>query len=163
MLLLAEILMITVLVIALIILILEESKIKKSKIPRGTVKEYWNGQERRQAQRVNVSLVVRYSIEKKHHVKLDGHMRDVSSGGMQLLVNEKLPDATILLLEFELPVTKKPICAEGKVIWSKGNFSERDELGRRVFQTGIQFVNIKPEDKNRLAEYIDNHSEKKPK
>ena len=32
--------------------------------------------------------------------------------------------------------------------------------GRRVFRTGIQFINIKPDDKNRLAAYIKKTTEK---
>jgi hypothetical protein len=45
--------------------------------------------------------------------------------------------------------------AEGKVIWSDGKFAERDKMNRRVFQTGIQFIKIKPKDKSRLVAYIE--------
>ena len=160
MLLIVELIIILVLVLSLIILIIEEAKIKESKVPKGTVKEHWKGEERRQTFRINTSLIVKYSVEKKYHIRLNGRIKDLSSGGMQLLVNEKLFEGMLLLLEFELPESKSAICAEGKVIWKKGNFSERDEAGRRTFQTGIQFVNIKPDDKNRLIAYIEKNSEK---
>lgn len=154
MLLIAEIIIIFVLVIALISLIIEEEKIKKSKVPRGIVKEYWSGQERRQYLRINTSLTVRYNVEKKFDVKLNGHIKDVSSDGMRLLINEKLANGALLLLEFELPDIKGAISAEGKVIWADGEFNERDEIGRRVFNTGIQFLNIRSEDRSRLVAYI---------
>ena len=156
----AEGIIILILVTSLIILIIEEARIKKSKIPRGTLKEYWNGKERRQAFRINTSLAVKYSVEKKLHIKINGLIKDVSSSGMRLLINEKLSNETLLLLEFDLPELKNTIGAEGKVIWADGNFTERDKIGRRIFQTGIQFVNIKPNDKSKLVAYIEKHSQK---
>jgi c-di-GMP-binding flagellar brake protein YcgR len=138
---------------------MEESKIKKSKITRGAVKEYWNGQERRKSLRINASLVVRYSIEKRYSIN-SGKMKDVSSGGMRLILNEKLKEEAFILLEFDLPDGKEIIKAEGKVIWSSGEFGERDESGKRLFQTGIQFVNIKAEGKKRLVTYIEKIAEK---
>jgi c-di-GMP-binding flagellar brake protein YcgR len=158
MVLIAEIIIIGLLIIALAVVIIEENKIKKSKVPRGTVKEYWDGRERRQSIRVNASLIVRYSVAKKHNVKLNGRMKDISSGGMRLLVNEKLGDGTLLLLEFDLPEAKDVINAEGKVMWADGKYDERDETGRRIFHTGIQFVNMKQDDKNRLVNYIERMS-----
>ena len=160
MLLIAELIIIFVLLITLVALILEEAKIKKSKVPRGTVKEYWSGRERRQYLRINSSLIVRYSMEKKSDAKLNGLMKDVSSDGMRLLANEKLTKGTLLLLEFDLPEVKGVVNAEGKVIWADGKFDERDEIGRRIFNTGIQFISIKPDDKSRLVTYIKKIAEK---
>ena len=154
MLLIAEIVIICVLLIALIALIIEEEEIKKSKVPRGTLKEYWSGQERRQSLRINTSFIVRYCVAKNPHIKLNGQMKDVSSNGMKLLVNEKLKQGLVLLLEFNIPDSKDFINAQGKIMWTNGEFTERDEIGRRVFRTGIQFINIKPDDKNRLVTYI---------
>ena len=161
MLLIAEIIIILVLVIGLIIVIIEDHKIKKSKIPKGTVKEYWNGRERRQAIRINASFVVKYSVKKKPYTKLNAHMKDLSHGGMRLLINEKLEEGVLLLLEFNIPDTTDAISTEGKVIWTEGEFSERDEAGRRIFQTGIQFINIKTADKEKLVSYIEKIAEKR--
>ena len=153
MLLAAELIFILVLIFVLIILITEEAKIKRSKVTSGAVKEYWDGRERRKSMRIDTSLFVRYSLKKKHHIR-NGQMKDISSGGMRLILNEKFVEGTLLLLEFDLPNTKATIGIKGKVVWSSGKFNERDELGRRLFQTGIQFVNIKSEDNNRLINYI---------
>lgn len=160
MLLITEIVIICVLLIALIALIIEEEKIKKSKVPRGTLKEYWSGQERRQSLRINTSFIVRYCVVENPHTKLNGQMKDVSSDGMKLLVNEKLKQGLVLLLEFNISDSKDSINAQGKVVWADGEFTKRDEIGRRVFQTGIQFINIKPDDKNRLVTYIKKIAEK---
>ena len=159
MLLIAELVMILVLIAVLFTLLIEERRIKSSRASRGSIKEYWNGRERRQAMRVNTFLTVRYSVEKKYHIKSNWYMKDISASGMRLLVNEKLKEEALLLLEFDLPKSERGISAEGKVIWCNGEFADRDEIGRRVFQTGIQFVNMRLNDKEVLTAYIMKYSE----
>lgn len=154
MLLIAQVIIIVVLIITLIALFIEEAGIKKSNIPTGSVKEYWNGRERRKTIRINASLVVKYTVKKNLNRKFNGQMKDISRSGMKLMINEKLAKGTLLLLEFELPYIEKTIAAEGKVIWATGEFGERDEMERRVFHTGIQFTNIKSDDENTLVNYI---------
>jgi len=154
MLLLIEAIIILVLISALVALFIEEIGVKKSGVPRGIVKEYWDGEERRKAIRVTTELVVKYSVEKKLHIKLNGEIRNISKKGMRLIVNEKLAEGTLLFLEFDIPEAKEPIQADGKVVWTSGEFDERDASGRRIFQTGVQFVNIKPDDDARLTSYI---------
>ena len=78
MLLIAQVIIIVVLVITLIALFVEETGIKKSKIPRGSVKEYWNGRERRKTIRINASFVVRYIVKKNLNRKFNGQMKDIS-------------------------------------------------------------------------------------
>jgi len=154
-LLIAELIIIVILVIALLMLMIEEEKIKRGKIPKGAMEEYWKGMERRKAIRIDTSFIVRYTVEEKPNAKLNCRTKDISSGGMGLLVNEKLKGGTMLLLEFLLPDGQILIKAEGKVAWSSGEFNERNELGKRIFHMGIEFINIKPEDKEKLVFYID--------
>jgi len=163
MLLAIEVIAVVILVAALIILVMEERKIRRSKVPVGAIKEYWDGNERRLAFRVNASFVVRYHIERKPSIRLNGYTKDVSSSGMRLVTNEKLSNGTLLLIEFDLPDLKSPISADGKVIWGEGKIDERDKMQRRIFQTGIQFVNMKPEDKNKLVSYIEKNSDDREK
>ncbi len=151
----AEIIIIVILVTALLMLIIEEERIKKTKVPRGSVEEYWKGKERRRSVRINTSFIVRYTVEEKPDAKLNCRTKDVSIGGMGLMVSERLKQGTMLLLEFLLPDGQVFIKAEGKVAWSSGEFNERNELGKRIFHMGIEFVNIKSEDKDKLVAYID--------
>lgn len=154
MLLIAEIIFMLMLIMALITLIIEEGRIKQSKVPKGMVEEYWQGEERRKSVRINSSFIVKYIIEKKLHIKINGQTKDISEDGMRLLINEKLNTGTLLFLEFNLPDTKKMINAEASVVWAGGQFNERSSIGRRVFHTGVRFLNINAEDKNRLVNYI---------
>jgi c-di-GMP-binding flagellar brake protein YcgR len=160
MLLSVEGIIILVLISALVALFIEEIGIKKSSVPYGTVREYWDGEERRRAIRVSTELVVRYSIEKKLHVKINGEVKDISRKGMRLIINEKLSEGILLFLEFDIPDAKETISADGKVVWASGDFDERDESGRRIFQTGVQFINIKPDDDVKLTSYINSIANK---
>jgi len=155
MLLFAELIIIIVLISSLTFLIIEEIGIKKAGIPKGMVREYWDGKERRKAIRVNTDLSVRYSVEKKARLKINGSIKDISRKGVRLSTGEKLAEGALLFLEFDIPDVRGAITADGKVIWASGTFDERDSSGKRVFETGVQFVNMKPEDDERLAVYVD--------
>lgn len=158
--LLIEIVIIAVLISALAALFIEEIGMKKTGTPRGVVREYWDGGERRKSIRVTTELPVSYIIEKKLRIKLNGESKDVSRKGMRLLINEKLVEGTLLFLEFDMPETRETISADGRVVWANGNFDERDGAGKRMFQTGIQFVSIKPADDAVLTAYINKAANK---
>ena len=151
----AELVFILLLIGILLILIKEESKIKKSRIPRAKLKEYWGGQERRQAMRITTTFTVTYMFSKKQNLKCTGKTDNLSTGGIRLIVYEKLNKGTILSLEFEIPEISSTVRASGKVVWTSGEFSDRDENGKRIFQAGIQFLQISEKNKNTLIQYID--------
>ncbi|MBU4377006.1 MAG: PilZ domain-containing protein [Candidatus Omnitrophica bacterium] len=150
-----QLIIIIVLILSLAALFIEEMGSRKAGVPKGIVREYWDGKERRKAMRVNTELAVRYSIEKKLHLKLNGAIKDISQKGVRLVVTEKLTEGTLLLLEFSIPDKKGPIIADGKVVWTSGAFDERDVDGKRIFETGVQFVNIEPDGSARLVSYIE--------
>ncbi len=154
MLLLIETTVILVLIAAMAALFMEEAVIKKSSVPQGIVKEYWDGEERRTAVRVTINLAVRYSIERNLRLELAGEIKNLSRKGLQLAVTEKLSSGTILFMEFDIPESENIVSANGKVIWTNGEFGERDAAGRRVFRAGVQFINIRPENDIRLTDYI---------
>lgn len=150
-----ELVIITILVLALAALFIEEIGAKKASVSKGIVSEYWNGKERRRVRRVRAELSVRYSVENKARLKLNCAIKDISQKGVRLVLIEKLAEETLLLLEFDTPGTERPIIADGKVVWSSGAFEERDTVGKRIFEAGVQFVKIRPDDDARLASYID--------
>lgn len=154
MLLLIGLMIVIVLILALSAFFIEEMKAKKAGVPKGVVKEYWDGKERRGAIRVNTELAVRYSIEKKLHLKLNGAIKDISQKGVRFAVAEKLAEGMLLLLEFDIPGDRENIIADGKVVWTRGDFDKKDAAGKRIFEAGVQFVNIKPDDDAKLASYV---------
>ena len=123
----------------------------KKLIPRAKVEEYWSGGERRQYLRFKHDLEVEYSVEKKPRLT-NGRTLDISKGGMKLLLDEKLPNGTIINVKIQTP-EKKIIEVEGKVIWTKES-EGRDSQGKRFFHSGIKFIGIREPSGIRLAEYI---------
>ena len=155
MILIAEIMIVAILLTALLMLIIEEERSKRKKVPKGSVEEYWKGAERRKSVRIDTSFIVRYTVNEKPNVKLNCRTKDVSSGGMGLLVSERLNEGTVLSLEFLLPDGQVLVKTAGKVVWSSGEFDERNDLGKRVFHMGIEFMDISPDDRSKLVSYID--------
>ena len=73
---------------------------------------------------------------------------------MNLLLNEKLFPGTVLQLEFTLQGGAGPIQAFGKIVWTKEISGQLNEKKGRCFATGIQFLEIKAQDKPALERFI---------
>jgi len=149
-----EIIFILVLLVILLLLIVEDARIRKTKIPVAAVREYWNGLERRQAVRIDTQLNVKYMLVKKKERSLEGLTKDISSSGMRLIANEKFEKGANLIIEFDIPNRRHKLKCEGKVVWSHGDYDDRDEDGRRIFQTGISFSEVSKYDRSKLNEYV---------
>lgn len=105
--------------------------------------------ERRKHARLNLSMKVDYRIIHSEKVK-STVSRDMSLGGVLLLVSEKMDAGTPLELEIYLSeIDNQPVKTRGEVIW-QGELGEREE---GYYHTGIAFSGIKEEDKKRFAEF----------
>jgi c-di-GMP-binding flagellar brake protein YcgR len=104
-------------------------------------------EERRKFPRVAVSIEVRA----KHGdlPMIEAKSFDMSEGGIGLLFAEDLPRGKVMELEMNLPVS--PVVAHGEVTWTKEVETEEGKF----FQTGIEFTDIKPEDKAKLKDFLD--------
>lgn len=157
MLLLIQLLIVGILALVLAALYIDERRTKYETIPVGKMTEYWNGSERREHVRVNRNLIVRYIIEKKPRISGNALTKNIGSGGILLETNEKLTIETLLGLEIEIPDHRKPVIADGKVVWVKENPQTGDE-GKRTFDTGIKFVDMERGGDELLHQYINGKS-----
>ncbi|MBM3249027.1 MAG: PilZ domain-containing protein [Candidatus Omnitrophica bacterium] len=74
--------------------------------------------------------------------------RDISKGGIGLLVQKFVPKDTNLIMELSLAPKTEPVLAVGKVRWvRKVGYGDR-------YRLGMQFTDISQSSKNRLAEYL---------
>jgi c-di-GMP-binding flagellar brake protein YcgR len=107
------------------------------------VKEF---EERRRYFRVNTHLPVRYQL--KGHPTKFGHTlsRDISEGGIRLLLNEFLPPKTEVLLE--MIVLGKIVDPLARVVWSQ-RIPHSDD-----YQIGLEFSEIDEIEREKLREYI---------
>ncbi|MCM8773741.1 MAG: PilZ domain-containing protein [Candidatus Omnitrophica bacterium] len=113
-----------------------------------------NKTERRKFLRLNASVCVEYSIVGKEEVKSD-FTHDIGGGGICLIVYENIDENTILELSIHLPDDTKPIKALGRVVWQKAIPSTVLR-----YDLGIEFIEISPEDRQHISEYVINHINK---
>ena len=80
------------------------------------------------------------------------YIGDLSSGGLFVKTTKNLPVDTLLDVEFRLPNCEHVMRSKGKVVWtrSKDKSSERMPPGM-----GIQFIDMDPEAKRLLKDYIE--------
>jgi c-di-GMP-binding flagellar brake protein YcgR len=108
--------------------------------------------ERRKFPRLVADVVVEYSVIAKEPEKETSVTKNISAGGICLIVYEDIEINSILSLKILLPVSKSPLQAKGKVIW-KSEFSIDSEQRER-YDLGIEFVEIKELDRQKIFQYV---------
>lgn len=115
---------------------------------------YWDVlKERRNSRRFKKSLPVICNVAEKtgnvHHI----FSKNISGEGLCLRVPEILPEGSQLDLKIEAPDDNNLITARGEVVWVKESEEEPGQT-QRLFDTGIKFTKIEPEDKARLGGFL---------
>ncbi|MFH1753356.1 MAG: PilZ domain-containing protein [Candidatus Omnitrophota bacterium] len=144
-----------VLVVILIMSLMNDRRLNKAKPNDGKMTGYWTGAERRASVRVKTALQAAYAVDKASNHENETVSKNISLGGILMLLYEKLHPATLLALDIFIPGSKSPIMAKGEVVWIK-ELSGLDEIGRRMFDAGIKFVSMAPADKEKLDREIKN-------
>jgi c-di-GMP-binding flagellar brake protein YcgR len=150
-----QLILIVVLFCILGALYLDEKYKTKIKFPTGKLTQLWDGSERRRYVRVSANVPIRYSRPKdsKNNIKVI-KTKDISIGGICMIINEKLSPHIKLCMEIDMPSPVGPISAKGEVVWIKENPEEKNAEGIRYFSIGIEFSDVQPKDKERLFTYI---------
>ncbi len=109
--------------------------------------------ERRKFPRLNLSVDVEYSvIGKEQYSKSEGVTKNISSGGICVIVYEKIDIGDILSLIINLPAGERPIQTEGRVVWI-GDFILSEDK-RSSWDAGVEFTGISEDDSQRLSKYV---------
>jgi c-di-GMP-binding flagellar brake protein YcgR len=96
--------------------------------------------ENRRHIRIDADLEVTYRIV-NDYARSWSRSIDISKGGIRLPSNQKLPIGTILQLEIHTALSFKPLTMRGCVVW----VNEQND-GKFLFEMGIKFINILPDD-----------------
>ena len=104
--------------------------------------------EKRRFPRLTAKFPIRYQI-KRGGFFASALTDDLSISGARLNADRLFPEG--LNLNLELNILSKIINPVGKVIWS------RPLASSNRFQMGIEFININPQHKNCLSDYINMH------
>ena len=111
-------------------------------------------EERREFIRLNASVDVQYTILEKTSPSGGAGVssRNISAGGLCLIVYEDVPVGSLLALSVYFPDLDFPIICKGKVAWSKA-FAVADEEKKR-YDIGVEFVDISDEDRQKINQCV---------
>lgn len=140
----------------LLVIYRNEYRLKKISAPDGRVKEYWESKERRQSVRLEIPLEIKYTCAPAYSHNHHSLTRNISQGGVQLLIYEKLNVGDIINLELSLPQPEHPVIGRGEIVWLKDATSEGNGEQKRAFVAGIKFIELKLKDEERLSAFIYN-------
>lgn len=115
------------------------------------MKGYWDGRERRNTDRLNIILEVKYYIDGKIAAIKSV---DISAGGIRLLLDEKIERKTVLHLEMKLPNHEHIIKTTGEVVWSKESIEDEKGTAKRLFSTGVKFLKFHKDDEKEFFDFI---------
>ena len=112
------------------------------------------GEERRRFPRLTMDTEIEYSIldraGKEHYTT---GSKNISSGGLCIIVIERLEYGAVLNLKFSLPDLKKIINAKGKVAWVKELRIGTKRAGD-FYEAGIEFMEINKSDRDKIKDYV---------
>lgn len=113
-------------------------------------------EERREFVRLNALVDVVYA----KHPALDKEKlslaKNISKGGICLIVYQRLKKQDVLDLKIYLPEDKAPISVLGRVVWVKEFIIGDPSTGKR-FDIGIEFIEIKDKELNKINKYVFSH------
>ena len=113
----------------------------------------WNGINRRKFPRANYKCLI--SIKRRLTEKtISTHTENVGAGGICVLIKEDLGLFQGVDLELFLEDGKGPIKSGGTVVWVVRK-SEPKQKGTHIYDTGIEFIDIRPADREKLTEAVE--------
>jgi c-di-GMP-binding flagellar brake protein YcgR len=94
---------------------------------------------------------VKYEVLKVSLLRAEENQsKNVSAGGICLVVSEKINIGALLRLKLSLKGEVNFIIVKGKVIWAE-EFSVNDY---KAYDCGIEFVDVDPQDQRNISLYL---------
>ena len=109
----------------------------------------WQGMDRRKFPRANYPCLVIIRRNHMHPEAILTHTENIGIGGVCVILKKDLGLFTPVEVELDLMDTQLHIKSEGKIVWVVRR-KETDEKKPSFFDTGIEFVNIKDKDQERI-------------
>jgi c-di-GMP-binding flagellar brake protein YcgR len=148
---------IVVLLCILLLVTFEERRHRAELRKTFKTSKLWDGAERRKTVRVNCELDVKYNLlPSKEGANLKSVSKDISEGGLKLIVDEKMTPGSTLELELSLPNHKSPLKVKGRVAWQREIPGDIKKTGIRCFATGIEFIRVARSDRRGITDFINN-------
>jgi c-di-GMP-binding flagellar brake protein YcgR len=113
----------------------------------------WNGINRRKFPRASYKCLI--TIRRRLTAKtISTHTENIGAGGICVIIKEDLGLFQGVDLELFLEDSSPPIKCGGTVVWVVKK-SEPKRKGSYVYDTGIEFIDVRPEDRDRISEAVE--------
>lgn len=108
--------------------------------------------EKRKYIRLRTPIEVVYQVIKKHkhRVSTPSAVKDLSGGGIRIVVKHDLRVGDLLGLEIQIPHFEKSVEAVAEVVWLGSSREDETE----VREAGLRFRDIEPKALHRILEYV---------
>lgn len=113
----------------------------------------WNGINRRKFPRANYKCLI--TIKKRLTSKvISTHTENIGSGGICVIIKEDLGLFQGVDLELYLEDSRPQVKCGGTVVWVVKK-SEPRQKGSFLYDTGVEFIDIRPEDRERVTAVVE--------
>lgn len=113
----------------------------------------WNGINRRRFPRANYKCLI--SIKKRLTAKtISTHTENIGAGGICVLLKEDLGLFQGVDVELFIDEKEPPIRCGGTLVWVVKK-TDPKQKGAYYYDTGIEFIDIRPEDRDKISDIID--------
>ena len=114
----------------------------------------WDGINRRKFPRANYKCLI--SIKKRLTAKtISTQTENIGAGGICVMIKEDLGLFQGVDLELFIDDNKTPVKCGGTVVWVVKK-SEPKQKGAYLYDTGVEFIDIRPEDRDKITSAVDN-------
>jgi len=108
--------------------------------------------EKRKFPRLRIDTNVEYSIVGKESLQNVNSTKNISAGGICIIVYENIEIAAVLSLKIYLPANNIPIHTKGRVAW-KSEFKIGSD-SKSCYDVGIEFLDINEDDRRKIFQYV---------
>lgn len=117
--------------------------------------EKWQGLNKRKFPRIKYPclIIIRNGGDKDKNDTVLTHTDNVGVGGVCVELRQAVKMFSVVEIELDLLDLGNHICCKGKVVWNIEK-ENGDKKKPRIFDLGIEFVDIKEEDQRRLRKVI---------
>lgn len=110
-------------------------------------------EERRLFPRLSASVDIQYNVVARVTPSGENSVsKNISAGGICLIVYEKIEPGSILDLKFSIPEDNRCIEAKGRVIWSE-HFTVGTDAADK-YDVGIEFTEVSQDDRQKISQYV---------
>lgn len=113
----------------------------------------WNGINRRKFPRANYKCLI--AIKKRLTSKtISTQTENIGAGGICIVIKDDLGLFQGVDVELYLDENKPPVKCGGTVVWVVKK-SEPKRKGSYLYDTGVEFIDIRPEDRDRISDIVE--------